>query len=96
MPSEHQETVSTVRVTQHWYRSPREVVESASLDIVKSHLDKILGNEFQRPCMNCGVGLDNLQRCWPTSAILRTSDMSLTKKRNFQKHVLKANWQFLC
>jgi len=34
----------TVRVTKHWHRLPSEVVESPSLDILKSQLDMVLGN----------------------------------------------------
>jgi len=33
----------TLRVTEHWHRLPREVLESPALGIFKSHLDKILG-----------------------------------------------------
>ncbi len=34
----------TVRVTEHWNRLPREVVESLSMEIVKTHLDTYLCN----------------------------------------------------
>ena len=35
-----------MRVTKHWHRLPREVVESPSLEIFKSHLDMVLGNQL--------------------------------------------------
>ncbi|KFV83675.1 hypothetical protein N308_06008, partial [Struthio camelus australis] len=34
----------TVRVTEHWNRLPREVIEFPSLEIFKNHLDPVMGN----------------------------------------------------
>jgi len=54
----------TVRVTRHWTRLPRKVVESPSSEILKNHPDMILGSRFSR------IGQDNPQRSLPTSTIL--------------------------
>lgn len=35
-----------VRVTEHWHRFPREIVESPSLEIFESHLDTVLSNQL--------------------------------------------------
>ena len=36
----------TIRVTKHWHRLPREVVESPSMEIVRTHLDANLCDLF--------------------------------------------------
>jgi len=35
-----------VRVTDHWHKVPREVVESPALVILKTHLDTVLANQL--------------------------------------------------
>jgi len=44
VPPEYQKIHFTVRVIKHWNRFPREAVESPSLEIFRSHLDRVLGN----------------------------------------------------
>jgi len=38
-----------LRVTEPWNRQPREAVESPSLEIFKTHLDKVLFLQFWAP-----------------------------------------------
>lgn len=35
-----------VRVTEQWHKLPREVMESPTLEVFKSHLDLVLGNQL--------------------------------------------------
>jgi len=41
-----QKNFFTVRVTRHWHRLPREVVESPFLEIFRSHLGMVLRNQL--------------------------------------------------
>jgi len=47
LPLNIKEYSLTVRVTESWHRLPREVVESPSLEIFKSHLDMILYKQLE-------------------------------------------------
>jgi len=57
-------------VTEPWPRLPREAVESPSLEIFKTHLDKVLCSLLWVTLLGQGVGLDDPQRSLPTPAIL--------------------------
>ncbi|XP_071659039.1 uncharacterized protein [Patagioenas fasciata] len=63
--------VITAWVTEPWQRLPREVGESSALEILKSRLDMVLGNQLRESLTEQGAGPDNLQRPLPTSTILR-------------------------
>lgn len=43
-PSDHQNTVFTLKMTEHWYRLPRKVVESPSLELFKGCMNMVLAN----------------------------------------------------
>ena len=51
---------TSVRVTKPWHRLPREAVESPSLEILKSCLNNVLGNQLYVALLSRGVGPDGL------------------------------------
>ena len=59
-----------LRVMEPWPRLPREVVESPSLEIFKTRLDKVLCSLLWVTLLWQGVGLGDPQRSLPTPAIL--------------------------
>lgn len=46
--------IFTVRVTQHWHRLPREILEYPSLEILKIHLDTALSNWLRMALLEHG------------------------------------------
>lgn len=49
----------TIRVTEHWHRLPRVLVESASLEVFKTQLVAFLCDLLQRTCFRRGIGLND-------------------------------------
>jgi len=62
--------VTLPRVTEHWHRMLREVVESPSLEIFESCLDMVLGSRLWETLLEQGLGPDDLQRFLPASTFL--------------------------
>jgi len=59
-----------LRVTETWHRLPREVVESPSLELFETRLDKVLCGLLWVTLLQQGVGLGDPQRSLPTPTIL--------------------------
>jgi len=59
-----------LRVTERWPRLPREAVESRSLEIFQTCLDKVLCSLLWVTLLGRGVGPGDPQRSLPTPNIL--------------------------
>lgn len=44
--SEHQESIVTVKVPEHWHSLPRKRLDLPSLEVFKGRLDEALSNPF--------------------------------------------------
>lgn len=47
--------IFTLRVTEYCNKLPREVVESPSVEIIKTHVDAFLHNTQQGSCLSRGL-----------------------------------------
>jgi len=65
-----QKNLFMVKMTEYWNRLPREVVESPTMEIFKTHLDTHLCNLLQGACFSSRVGLGDLLRSLSTPAIM--------------------------
>ena len=75
-----------LRVKEPWPRLPREVVESPSLEIFKTHLDAVLCSLLWVALLGQGVGLGDPQRSLPTPTILRFHDLFLQASSVQHRH----------
>jgi len=58
-------------MTEHWHWLVRKAIKNSSFEILKSHLDTVLGNLLYMALLEQGEsGQDDLQRPLPTSTIL--------------------------
>lgn len=73
----------TVRVTEHQHSLPREVVESLTLEILKSQLDMGLGNLCWVALLKVD-GPGDLQKSLQTSALLRLCGSMNTREKEPQ------------
>ena len=64
-----------MRVTEHWPRLHREVVESPSLEILKTHLDKVLCSLLWVTLLRQGIGWGDPQGSLPTPTMLWFCDL---------------------
>jgi len=64
----------TLRVTEHWFRLPREVVDSPSLEIFQPRLAVVLCPLLWVTLLRQGVGLGDPQRSLPTPTMLGFCD----------------------
>lgn len=84
VPSEHQEHFRALQVTEHWYRMPREAVDSPSLEMSTWNMTWSWATCSIGPCSKDGAEQDGLHRSPPTSNILWwKTGLSLLNSQNF-------------
>lgn len=86
VPSKHQKTLFTGRVTKHWHRFPRGVMESPSSEVFTRHQSWMAGSRW--PVQRWDIGPNNLKRSLPALTILLFSNC--IKKIEFDVQV----WEF--